>query len=81
MIYTFSSLSFADFEDLSRDLIGRRLGVRFEAFCQGADGGIDGRHAKGEDTTILQAKHYHRSGFSTLLALIILSATAPLKQL
>jgi hypothetical protein len=66
MKYDFSSLSHNDFEDLSRDLLGRELGVRFEAFPEGPDDGIDGRHCVGEGTIILQAKHYHRSGFSAL---------------
>lgn len=64
--YDFRSLSFADFEDLSRELIGKELGIRFEAFCEGPDGGIDGRHSKGSGLTILQAKHYVDSAFSTL---------------
>ena len=64
--YTFSSLSPADFEDLARDLIGAELGVRFEAFGAGPDGGMDGRHAKAGRTTILQAKHYAGSTFRAL---------------
>ena len=66
MKYDFSSLSHNDFEDLSSDLLGRELGVRFEAFPEGPDDGIDGRHCVDEGTIILQAKHYHRSGFSAL---------------
>lgn len=64
--YTFSNLSPADFEDLARDLIGAELGVRFEAFGPGPDGGMDGRHAKAGRTTILQAKHYAGSTFRAL---------------
>ena len=59
-------MSPADFEDLARDLIGRELGVRFEAFGPGPDGGIDGRHASAEGATILQAKHYRLSDFAAL---------------
>jgi hypothetical protein len=58
MTYNFYALSYADFEDLSRDLIGRELGVRFEAFAPGPDGGMDGRHAAGTSKTVLQSKHY-----------------------
>jgi len=65
--YDFSNLSYADFEDLTRDLIGRELNVRFEAFGAGPDGGMDGRHAKGRKATILQAKHYRGSTFDDLL--------------
>jgi hypothetical protein len=35
MAYNFAELSPADFEDLVRDLIGRELDVRFEAFAAG----------------------------------------------
>jgi DNA polymerase III delta prime subunit len=65
---TFSSLNGADFEDLVRDLIGKELGIRFEAFCAGPDGGIDGRHAPdaAKAPTVLQAKHMEGSTFHVL---------------
>jgi DNA polymerase III delta prime subunit len=66
MTYVFVNLSPADFEDLVRDLIGRELKIRFEAFTAGPDGGMDGRHAVGKGSTILQAKHYVRSTFAKL---------------
>jgi DNA polymerase III delta prime subunit len=67
MAYDFRNLSYLDFEDLARDLIGRELGMRFEAFCAGPDGGIDGRNATVKSTLILlQAKHYAGSKFSDL---------------
>jgi hypothetical protein len=66
MSYSFQNLSPADFEDLTRDLIGRELGVRFEAFAPGPDGGMDGRHAIGIQNTVLQAKHYVGSAYSAL---------------
>lgn len=66
MTYDFSNLNYADFEDLVRDLIGREIGVRFEAFAEGPDGGIDGRHAKSNHSIILQAKHYVGSTYSVL---------------
>lgn len=65
LTYDFKNLSPADFEDLVRDLIGRELGFRFEAFSAGPDGGIDGRHAKGR-LTVLQAKHYAGSEYAAL---------------
>lgn len=68
MSYNFSTLSPADFEDLSRELIGQELGVRFEAFSAGPDGGLDGRHARAKNLLILQAKHYVGSRFSSLKA-------------
>jgi energy-coupling factor transporter ATP-binding protein EcfA2 len=71
MAYNFTSLSPADFEDLVRDLIGRELGVRFEAFAAGPDGGIDGRHATGDGSIILQAKHYAGSTYSALKSTMV----------
>jgi Restriction endonuclease len=66
MSYDFSNLSPADFEELATDLVGRELGIRFEVFAAGPDGGIDGRHSKGGKSIILQAKHYARSPYSAL---------------
>lgn len=66
MDYDFATLSHSQFEDLARDLIGRELKVRFEAFPEGPDDGMDGRHAAADGAIILQAKHYHRSGLSKL---------------
>lgn len=66
MHYNFATLSPTDFEDLARDLIGAELNLRFEAFAEGPDGGMDGRHASASGSIILQAKHYHRSPFASL---------------
>ena len=69
MTYTFANLSYPDFEDLSRDLLGQELDVRFEGFCAGPDGGMDGRHSPVESiSTVLQAKHYIGSSFGALKA-------------
>lgn len=67
MLHNFSTLSSAQFEYLSSDLIGRDIGVRFEQFGVGPDGGMDGRHARGPNLIILQAKNYVGSGFSGLM--------------
>lgn len=66
MAYDFSSLSHNEFEDLARDLVGREIGKRFEAFPEGPDDAMDGRHILADGDIVLQAKHYHRSGFSAL---------------
>ena len=66
MAYDFSSLSHNEFEDLARDLIGREIDKRFEVFPEGPDDAMDGRHALADGDIVLQAKHYHRSGFSAL---------------
>lgn len=66
MAHDFSTLAPADFEDLARELLGREFALRFEAFAAGPDGGIDGRHAKGPNAIILQAKHRRGSTFASL---------------
>lgn len=66
MAYDFSSLSHNEFEDLARDLVGREFALRFEAFPEGPDDAMEGRHASANGNIILQVKHYHRSGFSAL---------------
>ena len=66
MTYQYSHLSHVDFEDLCRDIAQAKLNMRFEAFGPGPDGGIDGRHSKNGNSTILQAKHYCGSNFTTL---------------
>lgn len=66
MAYDFSSLSHSEFEDLARDLVGREIELRFEAFPEGRDDGMDGRHARADGSVMLQAKHYHGSGFAAL---------------
>lgn len=70
MAYNFTNLSPLDFEDLVRDLIGCELGIRFEAFCAGPDGGMDGKHSKGSESIILQAKHRPGARFAALQSAI-----------
>lgn len=65
--YDFHTLSPADFEDLSRDLVQERDGIQLESFKSGRDGGIDFRAARGSGQTVLQCKHYERSGYKALL--------------
>ncbi len=67
MAYDFHNLTWIDFEDLVRDLIGKETGLQFEAFAAGPDGGVDGRHSD-VGNTVLQAKHYVGSSFATLKA-------------
>src|SRR6516225_3086045 len=66
MNYDFASLSHSEFEDLARDLVGREIELRFEAFPEGPDDGMDGRHARADGSIVIQAKHYQGSGFAAL---------------
>jgi hypothetical protein len=66
--YGFSALSSQDFEDLCRDLLQAEWSVRLEAFKSGRDQGIDLRHIRaGDGATIIQCKHFLRSGVTKLL--------------
>ena len=66
--YDFSTLSSQDFEELSRDLLQAEWSVWLEAFKSGRDKGIDLRHIRADGgATIVQCKHFIRSGFAKLL--------------
>lgn len=65
--YDFHQLSPPDLELLVRDLLQQHWGVTIESFKSGRDRGIDLRHAAGPDNTIVQVKHYLRTGISGLL--------------
>lgn len=64
--YDFENLSPIEFEALCIDLLSAELGVKFERFSPGADGGMDGRHSSAAGVRILQAKHYKNSKWSDL---------------
>ena len=65
--YNFSKLSPRDFESLSQDILSNLEKKRVERFRSGRDGGIDGRFYSSEgDKTIIQCKHYEKSGFDQL---------------
>jgi len=65
--YNFSVLNDKEFEELCRELLSVELGVSFQSFKQGQDGGIDLRYSSTNDNEIIvQAKHYLKSGFSKL---------------
>ena len=65
----FTSLSPQDFEELVRDLLQAEWRVAIEAFKTGRDSGIDLRYVSTNDgVTIVQCKHYVRSGYGKLLA-------------
>jgi hypothetical protein len=59
-------LSHSEFEDLARDLVGREIELRFGAFPEGRDDGMDGRHARADGSVVTQAKHYRGSGLAAL---------------
>lgn len=57
--YDFLILSPYEFENISRDLLQKKLGVYIESFTTGRDGGIDLRYTKDKSKTIIiQSKRY-----------------------
>jgi len=68
MAYNFSQLSSLDFEDLCRDLLQAEMGESLETFKPGRDQGIDIRGLYDKKKTIIQCKHYIKSGISSLLS-------------
>lgn len=65
--YDFHQLSPYDLEVLTRDLLQAHWGSDLESFKAGRDGGIDLRYAPGPARTIVQVKHYLRTGLAGLL--------------
>ncbi len=57
--YNFLNLSAFEFENFSRDILQEKLGVFFESFTSGQDGGIDLRATVNKvENIIVQAKRY-----------------------
>ena len=57
--YNFLILSPNEFENISRDLLQKKLGIYIESFTTGRDGGIDFRHTTDKSKTVLiQSKRY-----------------------
>ncbi|MFA6097454.1 MAG: restriction endonuclease [Candidatus Paceibacterota bacterium] len=67
--YDFSQINDKRFEMLACDLLSEYLKKRVERFKPGKDGGIDGRFfANNKEQTIIQCKHYLKTGYKRLLA-------------
>lgn len=65
--YDFHQLSPVDLEILARDLLQAHWRVTIENFKSGKDRGIDLRYAGHRERTIVQVKHYVRTGLAGLL--------------
>lgn len=65
--YDFHQLSPYDLEILVRDLLQAHWGVVLESFKTGRDSGIDIRYSSGPHKTVVQVKHYLRTGLKGLL--------------
>jgi len=67
---SFANFSPYDFELFVADLLGTHLGIQFETFPRGADGGIDLRYVPvdGGGLQVVQCKHYAGSPFASLVS-------------
>ena len=65
--YDFLTLDDKEFEQLALRLLGAQEGVMYERFKPGRDGGIDGRYFTSNGETIVQCKHWARSGLPALV--------------
>lgn len=65
--YDFHQLSPPEFERMARDLLQAGWGLTLESFKTGKDSGIDFRYAHAGAHTIVQCKHYVRTGLAGLL--------------
>jgi len=72
MNYNFSTLNDKDFEDLTRDLLSKKLNKDFQSFRTGKDKGIDLRYStvSDENEIVVQVKHYVGSKFSNLISVL-----------
>lgn len=68
MNYDFSTLNDKDFEELALDLLNAQFELDLQSFKVGKDKGVDLRYSSSENNNsiVVQAKHYFKSGFSQL---------------
>lgn len=68
MNYDFSTLNDKDFEELVLDLLNAQFKLDLQSFKVGKDKGVDLRYSSSENNNsiVVQAKHYFKSGFSQL---------------
>lgn len=80
--YDFHQLNDKEFEELCNDLFSRKYNTDVERFKPGKDQGIDGRFfSVAGQKTIIQAKHYLKSGFGPLLKKLETNELESIKKL
>lgn len=70
MNYDFSQLNDKEFENIVCDLISKSEGKSVDRFKPGKDKGVDGRFFSSSGETIIQCKHYLRSGYNKFLEIL-----------
>jgi len=71
-----------DFEALSKSLLDRELGMRFEIYKPGRDGGVDLRFAlSGSGNVIVQCKHWPNASAAKLITALVKDELSKIKRL
>lgn len=82
MSYDFSRLDSEEFEDLAADVVAGLKGVIVERYKKGKDQGIDGKFTfQNGKVGIIQAKHWQKSTFKSLLSYVESTESEKLKKL
>lgn len=66
-MFNYSNLSDYDFEQLAKDVMERKLGLKLRMFGKGKDGGIDICDVRTGNEILIQVKHYSNSSPANLL--------------
>lgn len=70
----YANLSDVDFEELAKDVMEQKLGIKLHTFAKGRDGGIDIVDDISQCNHLIQVKHYYKSNFSNLKSTLIKEA-------
>jgi GTPase SAR1 family protein len=80
--YRLDFLNDKEFEDIVNGLLSKKHGVRVESFKTGKDHGVDGRfYVTERHESIVQSKHWERSGYSLLISYLKDSEVAKVHKL
>lgn len=81
--YDFSTINDKEFEVLCRDLLNAKHKLELQAFKSGQDKGIDLRYSTPDNNNsiVVQAKHYLRSGYSQLKSKLKTEELGKIKKL
>lgn len=66
-MFNYGNLNDVEFEYLCKDIMTQKLGVNLQRFAPGKDGGVDLTDNVYNKNTIVQVKHYIKTGFSGLI--------------
>ena len=67
-MFNYKNLCDYEFEILCKDIMQKKLGVPFQIFARGRDGGIDITDDTVSKNVVIQVKHYINSKYSDLIS-------------